>query len=66
MTNSLPLLDVHQRNMSLRFSVKDNSIFFEVTRFDGHLFNKPVSFSDSLHSELEKKFIEIADLFEGY
>jgi hypothetical protein len=66
MTNSLPLLDVHQRNMSLRFSVKDNLMFFTVTRFDGHSFNKPVSFSDSLHSELEKKFIEIADLFEGY
>jgi hypothetical protein len=67
MTNVIPLIDAHQRNCSLHFSVKDNSLFFTVTRFDGHPFNLPLPFcQDAFNSELEKKFIEIADLFEGY
>ena len=64
MTNSIPLLDIHQRNMSLVYSVKGNSLSFVVARFDGASFTNPESFSDALNSELEKKFIEIADLFE--
>ncbi len=66
MTNSIPLIDAHQRNLSLRYSIKGNSICFFVTRFDGHSFSKPVFANDVLHSELENKFIEIVDLFEGY
>lgn len=66
MTNSIPLIDAHQRNLSLVYSIKGNSLSFVVARFDGCSFSKPEAFSDSLNSELEKKFIEIADLFEGY
>jgi hypothetical protein len=67
MTDAIPLIvDAHQRNMSLVYSVKGNSLSFVVARFDGASFSKPQSFSDALQSELEKKFVEIADLFEGY
>lgn len=65
MTNSLPLLDAHSRNMSLRFSVETNSLFFSVTRFDGGVFSVSPAFSDALNSALEQRFIEIADLFEA-
>ena len=64
MTNSLPLIDAHSRNMSLRFSVQSNSLFFTVTRFDGGIFTVSPAFSDALNFALEQRFIEIADLFE--
>lgn len=66
MTNQISLLDAHLRNMSLIYTLKGNSLSFVVVRFDGHSFNSPNFASDALQSELEKKFIEIADLFEGY
>lgn len=67
MSNVIPLIDAHQRNCSLCFSVETNSLFFTVTRFDGHPFNSPLPFcKDAFNSELESKFIEILDLFEGY
>lgn len=65
MTNSIPLIDAHSRNMSLRFSVQSNSLFFTVTRFDGSAFSVPPAFSDALNFALEQKFIEVVDLFEG-
>jgi hypothetical protein len=66
MSNSIPLIDAQHRNCSLRYSVKGNSIFFTVTRFDGHPFRSPPFAKDALESELESTFIEIVDLFEGY
>ena len=67
MTNSIPLIDdAHCRNMSLRFSVESNSLFFTVTRFDGGVFTASPEFTDALNSALEQKFIEIADLFEAH
>lgn len=65
MTNSIPLIDANCRNMSLHFTVKNNSLFFTVTRFDGCVFSVSPAFSDALNSALEQRFIEIADLFEA-
>lgn len=65
MTNSISLIDAHSRNMSLRYSVESNSLFFTVTRFDGANFrNFPVS-NDQLTKELENRFIELIDLFDA-
>ena len=66
MTNSIPLIDSQQRNCSLRYSIDKNSLFFTVVRFDGHTFRTPLFAKDALDLELEKKFIEIVELFEGY
>ena len=66
MTNSIPIVDVHSRSLSLRYSVKGSSICFFLTRFDGHSFNPPSFATDALNSELENKFVEIVELFEGY
>ena len=66
MTNSIPLIDAHQRNCTLRWSVGENSLIFSVFRFDGDRFvTPPDSFSDALSTALEDKFIEIIDLFDG-
>ena len=67
MSKSIPLIDAHQRNCSLRYSIAHNSLFFTIVRFDGDVFRLPPAFAvGDLESELEKKFIEILDLFEGY
>lgn len=67
MTNSIPLIDdAHFRNLSLRYSIQKNSISFVVVRFDGYTFSSPTFADDALKAELEKKFLEIVDLFEGY
>lgn len=65
MANLIPLIDANCRNMSLRFSVENNSLFFSVTRFDGGVFRISSAFADALNFELEQRFIEIADLFEA-
>lgn len=66
MSNQIPLIDSHNRNMSLVYSVEGVKVSFFLSRFDGHSFIFPKFAPDALQSELEKKFIEIADLFEGY
>ena len=67
MTNSIPLIDdAYSRNLSLSYSIQQNSISFVVVRFDGHAFSSPTFATDALQVELEKKFLEIVDLFEGY
>ncbi|MDD2864671.1 MAG: hypothetical protein PHC99_08095 [Methylococcales bacterium] len=66
MTNFIPLIDANSRNLSLRYSVQKNSLSFVVVRFDGHAFSSPTFANDALQAELEKKFLEIVELFEGY
>lgn len=67
MTNLIPLIDdVNSCNLSLRYSIQKNSISFVVVRFDGHTFSSPTFADDALKAQLEKKFLEIVDLFEGY
>jgi hypothetical protein len=66
MTNSLPLLDAYSRNFVLRYSVQQNSLSFSIVRFDGCAFSSPTFANDALQAELEKKFLEVVELFEGY
>jgi len=66
MTNSIPLLDAHSRNFVLRYSIKEHSLSFSVVRFDGCAFSSPTFAADALQAELEKKFLEVVELFEGY
>lgn len=66
MAHSIPLIDAHQRNCTLRWSVGENSLIFSVFCFDGDRFvTPPDSFNNALSTALEEKFIEIIDLFQG-
>lgn len=64
--SQVALIEPHLRNMSVVYSVKGSLITFCLARSDGHVFCIPAYAPVVLDEELEKKFIEIADLFEGY
>lgn len=66
LVTQLVLIEPQLRNMSVVYSVKGSLITFCLARSDGHVFSIPTYAPVALDAELEKKFIEIADLFAGY
>lgn len=62
----IPLIEPHLRNMGVVYNVKGSMITFVLARADGRNFVVPSFASVELEQEIEKKFIELADLFEGY
>ena len=65
MSGSIPLIDCELRNCVLRYTVDSNSLFFTVVRFDGNNFFLPAVLMEKVEIELEKKFIEVIDLFQS-
>lgn len=64
--SQIPLVDSLSRNMSLVYTVRGNLLTFVIGRSDGFQFVKPTFSPVALDKELERRFIDIADLFEGY